>query len=145
MLKTVKWPYRLRVDVHAYIPFVRIERKVAATFQSAPTHSTTLSCGSTGRNLNAKLGLSIKLQLAESTAIWCRFRNFINAKTLRLLYYSFVHSRIQYGIILWETAAITPLRLPETRLNKIVRLMTWSRKYGHVSNLYKKIKSLEIK
>ena len=41
--------------------------------------------------------------------------------------------------MLWGTATKTRLRLIEVRLNIIIHFMTWSRKYDHVSNLYKKL------
>ena len=41
-------------------------------------------------------------------------------------------------LVLWGIATKTRLRLTEVRLN-IIRLMTWSRKYVQVSNLYKKL------
>ena len=77
----------------------------------------------------------LSLQLAKSTEILYRLRNFIIAKTLRLLYYSLVYSRVQYEITLWGTATKTRLRLIEVKLNNIVLLPTWSRKYDQLNNL----------
>ena len=41
-------------------------------------------------------------QLSKSSAIIYRLRNFVDTKTLKLLYYSLIHSRVQYDVILWE-------------------------------------------
>ena len=54
-----------------------------------------------------------------------------------MLYFSFVYSRIQYGITLWGTSAKSYMREINVRLNNVVRLMTYSKKYSHVSQLYK--------
>ena len=67
-------------------------------------------------NLNKSFYLK-ELQLAKSTAILYKLRNFINAETLRLLYYSLVYNRVKYGIILWDTTTKTRLRLINIRLN----------------------------
>ena len=46
----------------------------------------------------------LSLQLSKSSAIIYRLRNFVDTETLKLLYYSLIYSRVQYGIILWGTA-----------------------------------------
>ena len=40
------------------------------------------------------------LQLSKSSAIIFLLRNFVDTETLKLLYYSLIYSRVQYGIIL---------------------------------------------
>ena len=49
----------------------------------------------------------LSLQLSKSSAIIYRLRNFVDTETLKLLYYSLIYSRVQYGIILWGTAIYT--------------------------------------
>ena len=86
----------------------------------------------------------LSLQLSKSSAIVYRLRNFVDTKTLKLLYYSLIYSRVQYGIILWETATYTRQKEIVLRLNNIVRIMTCSRKFDHVSILYKQLKLLKF-
>ena len=43
-------------------------------------------------------------QLARCSGLFCRLRNYVPRKTLCLLYYNLVYSRIQYGILTWGTA-----------------------------------------
>ena len=45
----------------------------------------------------------LSLELARLARLLNRIRGFVNQKTLSMLYYSLVYSRIQYGIILWGT------------------------------------------
>ena len=86
----------------------------------------------------------LSLQLSKSSAIICRLRNFVDTETLKLLYYSLIYSRVQYGIILWGTATYTRKKEIVLRLNNIVRIMIWSRKFDHVSILYKQLKLLKL-
>ena len=77
-------------------------------------------------------------------AIIYRLRNFVDTETLKLLYNSLIHGRVQYGIILWGTATYTRQKEIVVRPNNIVWIMTWSRKFDHVSILYKKLKLLKL-
>ena len=86
----------------------------------------------------------LSLQLSKSSAIIYRLRNFVDTETLKLLYYSLIYSRVQYGIILWGTATYSRQKETVLRLNNIVRIMTWSRKFDYVSILYKQLKLLKL-
>ena len=83
-------------------------------------------------------------QISKSSAIIYRLHNFVDTETLKLLYYSLIYSRVPYGIILWGTAIYTRQKEIVLRLNNIVRIMTWSRKFDHVSILYKQLKLLKL-
>ena len=63
----------------------------------------------------------------------------MNAHAVVMLYYSFVDSRLTYGITPWGTAAQNQLREIEIKLNNIIRIMTWNKKFSHLSQLYKKL------
>ena len=65
-------------------------------------------------------------------------RDFVNGRALAMLYYSFVYSRLIFGITAWGTIAQNQLREIEVELNNIIRTMTWNKKFFHVSQLYKK-------
>ena len=62
-----------------------------------------------------------------------------------MLYYSFAYSRIQYGITIWGTASQNQVHEIEVRLNNIIRTITCSKKFAHVTKLYKKLNFLKIK
>ena len=61
-----------------------------------------------------------------------------------MLYYSFVYSRLTYGITAWGTAAQNQLHEIEVKLNNITRTMTWNKKFSLVSQLYKKLGFLKL-
>ena len=86
----------------------------------------------------------LSLQLSKSSAIIYRLRNFVDTETLKLLYYSLIYIRVQYGVILFGTATYIRQKEIVLRLNNIVRIMTWSRKFDHVSILYKQLKLLKL-
>ena len=86
----------------------------------------------------------LSLHFSKSSAIIYRLSNFVDTETLKLLYYSLIYSRVQYGIILWGTATYFRQKEIVLRLNNIVGIMTWSRKFDHVSVLYKQLKLLKL-
>ena len=46
----------------------------------------------------------LSLQLARSSGIFYKLRKFVSIDTLRTVLCALVHSRLQYGIIVWGTA-----------------------------------------
>ena len=46
---------------------------------------------------------NLSSQLDRCSGLFCRLRNYVPRKTLCLLYYNLVYSRIQYGILTWGT------------------------------------------
>ena len=61
-----------------------------------------------------------------------------------MLYYSFVYSILNYGIIVWGTATQNQLHEINVRMNNIVRTITWNKKFSHVTHLYKKLNYLKL-
>ena len=60
-------------------------------------------------------------QLARYSGIFYRLRDFVNMETLCTPCYSFIYSRLQYGIIVWGTATKNYLSEISVRLNYIIR------------------------
>ena len=86
----------------------------------------------------------LSMQLARYSGMFYRLRKLVPPYILRTLYYSMVHSRVQYVIILWGSTFHSTLRELEVRLNDIVRTMTGRRKFDHVSPLYKNLSLLKL-
>ena len=87
----------------------------------------------------------LSLQLARCSRLFYRIRNLVPNHILLMLCYSLVRSRIQYGIILWgSTSFKLVLRELKVRLNNIVRTITGSRKFDHVTPLFKELKLLKL-
>ena len=83
-------------------------------------------------------------QLARCSGLFCRLRNYVPRKTLCLLYYNLVYSRIQYGILTWGTATKQLKKKIEVGLNHIVRIATFSSIYTPISTMYKQLNILKI-
>ena len=72
---------------------------------------------------------NLSSQLARCSGLFCRLRNYVPRKTLCLLYYNLVYLRIQYGILTSGTATKLLTKKIEVRLNRIVRIATFSSIY----------------
>ena len=86
----------------------------------------------------------LSLQLAKTSGVFYRLREYVTKKTLCMLYYSQVNIRVQYAISVWETACKSRLQEISVRLNNIVRTITWNNKFAHVTKLYKELKFLKL-
>ena len=84
----------------------------------------------------------LSLQLARYLGLFYRIRNLLPNHILLVLYYSLVYSRIQCRIILRGSTFKSVLRELEVTLNNIVRTITGSRKFDHVTPLFKQLKLL---
>ena len=64
-----------------------------------------------------------------------QIRDYVTEHTLNMLYYSFVYSILNYGIIVWGTATQNQLHEINVRMNNIVRTITWNKKFSHFTHL----------
>ena len=87
---------------------------------------------------------NLSSQLDRCSGLFCRLRNYVPRKTLCLLYYNLVYSRIQYGILTWGTATKLLTKKIEIRLNRIVGIATFSSIYTPINTMYKQLNILKI-
>ena len=69
--------------------------------------------------------------------------DYVTLHSLKM-YYSFVYSRVNYGIIVWGTAIHYQLHKINVRMNNIARTKPWNKKFSHVIHLYKKLNLLKL-
>ena len=86
----------------------------------------------------------IPLQLSHYSGTFYKIRNLIPFEVSKMLYYCFIHSRNRYGIVIWGNAAKSFLKQLSVRLNNIIRTITLSKKYNHMTNLYKNLNLLNL-
>ena len=87
----------------------------------------------------------LSLQLAGCCNMLYHIRDFVNALALVMLCYSFVYSRLTYGITAWGTAAQDQLREIESQIKQYHAYhMTWNKIFSHGSQLYKKLGFLKL-
>ena len=73
-----------------------------------------------------------------------RLRNCVPRKTLCLLCYNLVYSRIQYDILTWGTATKLLTKKIEVRLNRTIRIAKVSSIYTPINTMYKQLNILKI-
>ena len=56
----------------------------------------------------------------------------------------FSYLRIQYGFVIWDNALKIYLKELSVRLNNIIRTIIFSKKYRHMTNLYKNLNLLKL-
>ena len=79
---------------------------------------------------------SLCKKLSQSAGIISKLRHFVNFKTLRMLYHSFVKSHLLCGILSWGNDYKSAIQLLQILHNKILRLMFKIEPQSHVSNNY---------
>ena len=82
--------------------------------------------------------------LAKYTGMFYKIRKFVDTNALKTLYYSFIHSRLQYGIITWGIATKSALKELSVKLNNVIRAITYTRSYCKTSPLYSQLKFLKL-
>ena len=66
----------------------------------------------------------LSLQLDKHNAMLYQIRDYVTPHTLNMLYYSFVYSSLNYGIIVWGAATQNQLQEINLRMNNIVCTVT---------------------
>ena len=61
-----------------------------------------------------------------------------------MIYFSLVHSQLQYAIGAWGSATKTSLHRLNTIHNKIIKTISWSSYRCHVTPLYSQLNSLKL-
>ena len=86
----------------------------------------------------------LSLQLSRFSGIFYRIRNLILFQVTKMFYYCFMYLRIQYDMVIWGNISKIYLKDLSVRLNNIIRKTTFSKKYSHVTNLYKNLNLLKL-
>ena len=87
----------------------------------------------------------VKNKISKSSGILSKARNYIDKKTLKQLYYSFVYPYLIYGIEIWGNASNIH-RDPIIKLQKrCVRIITFSNYLESTSPLFRTLEILNLK
>ena len=87
----------------------------------------------------------VKNKISKSSGILSKARNYIDKKTLKQLYYSFVYPYLIYGIEIWGNASNIHLD-PIIKLQKrCVRIITFSNYLESRSPLFRTLEILNLK
>ena len=86
----------------------------------------------------------ISKKLIKSNALLAKLRHFVGHKTLTNLYNSLIQPHIDYGSLIWGTAAQTNLSKLESLQNKALRIMCFKNSRESATPLYKHEKILPL-
>ena len=84
----------------------------------------------------------IKNKIAKSIGIIHKTRNFLNDKTLRNLYFTFIYPYLIYCIEIWGNKSEIHLNPIVKIQKKSIRTITFSHYQAHTARLYKKLNIL---
>ena len=81
---------------------------------------------------------------AKYTGMFYRIRSYLKIDAIITLIYSFIYSKLQYGFSTWGSAKKNELGALSTRLNKMIKTITFAKKFCHVSSIFKALNFLKI-
>ena len=81
--------------------------------------------------------------MAKCTGMLYQIRSYLKIDAMITLFYSFIYSKLQHGIITWDSAKIEQGAL-STGLNKMIKTITFAKKFCHVSPIFKTFNLLQI-
>ena len=75
-------------------------------------------------------------KISRMIGVLSKIRTYLTLESSKLIYYSFIHSPMRYGLVFWQAAAEIHLNRI-SRLNKrAIRLVTASSRLEHTSPLF---------
>ena len=86
----------------------------------------------------------IENKISKNIGILFKARPFLNKKSLLSLYYSYIHSYINYGSVSWGSTCRTNLKKKKTQQKHALRIIFNESKFEHTSELFKFSKILNV-
>ena len=88
----------------------------------------------------------IKSKLARGIGMMSKIRYYVDEACLLKMFYSFVHSHVNYNVLNWSCAKDSTLKPINTKLKKAIRILSFSKTmYDHTEPLFKKYNILSLK
>ena len=84
-----------------------------------------------------------KTKLSKGIGMISKIRYYLNEQCIKNMYFSFIHSHINYNLINWSCAHRSTLLPIENKIKKAIRTISFAKtKYDHTSPLFKQHKIL---
>ena len=83
-------------------------------------------------------------KISKNIGILFKARPFLNKKSLLSLYYSYIHSYINYGSVSWGSTCRTNLKKINSQQKHALRIIFNKSKFEHTSELFKSSKILNV-
>ena len=79
-------------------------------------------------------------KFSQACGIVCKIRHFADMKILRSIYFSLLHSHLQYCTIDWGRAYKTVIRPVQVLQNRILKYLTFSKRTSSANNIFNYLK-----
>ena len=86
----------------------------------------------------------LETHLAKYTGMFYQIRSYLKIDAMITLFYSFIYSKLQYGILTWGSAKKNELGALSTCLNKMIKTITFAKRFCHVLPIFKALNILKI-
>ena len=86
----------------------------------------------------------IENKISKNIGILFKARPFLNKKSSLSLYYSYIHSYINYGSVFWGSTCRTNLKKINSQQKNVLRIIFNKSKFEHTSQLIKSSKILNV-
>ena len=94
---------------------------------------------------------AINLKLSKGIGLLAKIRHYVPKESLRSLYFTFIHSHIDYNLLNWGMASLATLSATEVKIKKAIRIISFKRRNHQSLPLFKELsilplnKSIELK
>ena len=88
---------------------------------------------------------NIKLQLSKGLYILNKIKNMVPVNSLKSIYYTLIHSYLNYGCLLWGNTNRKYLKKIETLQKRAVRIISKSSYNAPTSEIFKRLSILNLK
>ena len=86
----------------------------------------------------------IENKISKNIGIFFKVRPFLNKRSLLSLYYSYIHSYINYGSVSWGSTCRANLKKINSQQKHALRIIFNKSKFEHTSELFKSSKILNV-
>ena len=127
-------------DIPLVLPKLNINNSEIARTESIKFLGVLLD-----ENLSWKTHIKyIENKISKNIGILFKARPFLNKKSLLSLYYSYIHSYINYGSVSWGSTCRTNLKKINSQQKHALRIIFNKSKFEHTNELFKSSKILNV-
>ena len=87
---------------------------------------------------------AVKLKISRGLGLQAKIRHYVPKNTSRSLYFSFINCHMDYNLLNWGMAAPSKLEPIHSKVNKALRIMTFSKRDSPSIPLYKELNILPL-
>ena len=98
-----------------------------------------------GNNLSWKEQIKyLENKIAKNIGLVYRAKSFLDKESLLALYYSYVHSYLNYANLAWDSTYLTNLKKLRSQQKQTIRIVHNKTKFEHIKELFKSANVLNL-